>query len=459
MKLRGKIVLVFGIALIVNLAAIYFGLTAVLDMVSSQLMKNQAASLALYLQHQAQAMASAKGDEDPKAWNNQQFQLAKHVSDESLDFDVSKILLIDQDFSVSSAWPESDVGASYAGDKDIQNAFRVHKRTVGKELMTVKGQTELDIDVVSWFELTPGAPRVLEVKLNFSRSLVLLEGQYRAIESSALILASLLLVGLLLTLLLLMNSTAIKPVLRVTAAIEQISRNNFETRLSEKGRDEFAALSRRFNEMSAGLQEKLKLYQYVSQGTIQAVQTSIKTGEAHAIQRKALTIMFTDIRSFTAFSENRDPADIVATLNAVLSIQAKIIADHNGDIDKFVGDEIMAVFPEPKAAIDAAIAIQRQLAGERPRIAGLHVGIGIHLGSVIQGDVGAERKKDYTVIGDAVNTAARLQSVAGADEIIVSLAVAQQVAPLKLYRFQPKGNLKLKGKENLVKSYSIDYGA
>ena len=286
----------------------------------------------------------------------------------------------------------------------------------------------------------------------------MLEIQYQVIEIVAIGLACALLGALLIGLLILIGRSAVRPVLRVSQALEQVAQGNLNIRLPETGRDEFTLLAQRFNEMTTGLREKLQLYQYVSQGTIQAVRRSVAAGDdqQHAGQRIDLSLFFSDIRGFTSFSESRDPADIVATLNKILSIQAEIITRFGGDIDKFVGDEVMAVFATPQLATEAAIAIQRELGKRRAEIADLHVGIGIHHGTVVQGDVGSTNHKDFTVIGDTVNTAARLQAVSKADEILLSEAAAQQLKGPHDFSLVSHGTLELKGKNIRIKSYRVD---
>lgn len=463
MKLRGKMFTLFGAALVLNLAFIWFGLTYVLDAVSTRLMKNQARAFTALIQHQIGAEAATESDGDLIPDTMAIFDLAKHVSDETRDFAIRKILLIHPDLHVECAWPASEAGQDYASHGDIRQTFASRQGDVVIETVMTPSGPETDIDVVSWFELPqkqagPDRQRVLEVKLDFAESTRLLEAQYQLIEFGAIGIASLLLGGLLASLLALISRSAIRPVLRVSAALEYVAHGDLETRLPETGNDEFALLAQRFNEMATGLKEKLRLYQYVSKGTIQAVRQSLSataSDEAHRGRRAELTLFFSDIRGFTSFSEPRDPAEVVATLNTVFAIQADIISRLGGDIDKFVGDEVMAVFENPRTAVAAAIAIQQELERQRPAIAGLHIGIGIHCGTVIQGDVGAATHKDFTVIGDAVNTAARLQSVSLADQILISAAALEAIGPHHDFEVLPHGTLDFKGKGVRLKSYRI----
>ncbi len=130
---------------------------------------------------------------------------------------------------------------------------------------------------------------------------------------------------------------------------------------------------------------------------------------------RELTILFTDIAGFTSYSESADPHEVVTLLNIYLDNMAEIVLDHNGTLDKYIGDAVMAFFGAPVAiaghselAISCAMKMDeygRQFAAEH----GLKTRIGVHTGTVIVGNIGGEQRFDYTVIGDAVNTAARLE--------------------------------------------------
>jgi adenylate cyclase len=135
-------------------------------------------------------------------------------------------------------------------------------------------------------------------------------------------------------------------------------------------------------------------------------------------ERRSLAFLFTDIRGFTSLCEGQRPEQVVKTLNRYLGIQADIIRANGGDVDKFVGDEIMAMFGGPKKELRAcragveirsAMAAERELA-ELARRNAVVIGIGISTGPVVFGSVGAGDRMDFTSIGDTVNLAARLES-------------------------------------------------
>ena len=145
-------------------------------------------------------------------------------------------------------------------------------------------------------------------------------------------------------------------------------------------------------------------------------------------------MLFSDVRGFTRFAEQREPEDAVEWLNRLLGLQADLVRKHHGDVDKFVGDAVFALFDGEDMAFDAvrcAVEIQRQMDGlEVPGRAGLEVGIGIVTGEVILGSIGSHDRLDYTAIGSNVNLSARLCERAKAREILMNESAYQQVRDL-----------------------------
>jgi len=142
------------------------------------------------------------------------------------------------------------------------------------------------------------------------------------------------------------------------------------------------------------------------------------------------TILFADIRGFTALSEHQEPQQVIELLNRYFEVMVPVIFEFGGTLDKFVGDELMAIFRDhpygeraPVRAIQASIKMIKEIEAlndqKENRVAGVQVGIGINTGNVVIGNVGSEVRKDYTAIGDAVNVAARFEAMAEGGEIIV----------------------------------------
>ncbi len=172
------------------------------------------------------------------------------------------------------------------------------------------------------------------------------------------------------------------------------------------------------------------LCRYVSGDLLETLIES-KNGSLLRNQRKPVTVMFADIRSFTALAEHMEPEEVVAMLNQFFSIMVDIVFKHNGMLDKLVGDQLMAIFghvtDEHQGANDAVLAAMEmheaieQLMHTRAaqKMMTFDIGIGINTGNAIFAHVGSENRMDYTVIGDTVNAAARLEKHAGAGEIVI----------------------------------------
>jgi adenylate cyclase len=152
---------------------------------------------------------------------------------------------------------------------------------------------------------------------------------------------------------------------------------------------------------------------------------------------QTITVLFADIRGFTAFSENEKPEKVVGLLNHYFSAMTEIIFEHGGTLDKYIGDELMALFGAPtgtpddaKNAVKAAAAMQQRLLTLNEELIELGfskiaVGIGLHTGEATIGYIGSERRSEYTAIGDTVNLAARLQSNSVGGQILISEATAR----------------------------------
>ena len=222
--------------------------------------------------------------------------------------------------------------------------------------------------------------------------------------------------------------------------------------------DELGLLTDTFNQLLNTLKERLEMLKFVSNATIEAIRKNLTDRDLGG-QRKEVTVFFSDIRGFTKWSEKRPPEEVISMLNETLSFQAEVIKKHGGDIDKFVGDEMVAVFEGEKKdrrAVQAAIDSQ-QKATEILVAAGLEIaiGIGINTGAVVMGAMGSDNRLDYTVIGNHVNLGARLCSAAGPHEIILSENTARNLErSTKLTELEP---VSVKGIEKPVQIYEVNW--
>ena len=157
---------------------------------------------------------------------------------------------------------------------------------------------------------------------------------------------------------------------------------------------------------------------------------------------RSVTVFFADIRGFTAFAERRPADEVLGILNSIFNELTEVIFRHHGTLDKYIGDELMAFFGAPVKtgddtinALGAALEMHgvfREVCERigHPELRNLALGIGLNSGEVAVGNVGSERVMSYTVIGDVVNTARRIQQAAGAGQVLISEATYRLAAPL-----------------------------
>lgn len=212
-----------------------------------------------------------------------------------------------------------------------------------------------------------------------------------------------------------------------------------------------AAVAIRNNVLLQRLQQetstRVQFQRFFSPGVVdQIVGGNLRVNQRGELRE--VTVFFLDIRGFTRMSEGMAPKDVVSLLNAFYSRMVPILFEHDGTLDKYVGDELMALFGTPQelddaplAAVACAAAMRAELAvfNTEQEAAGaqtLKMGIGIHSGPALCGIIGSPKTRQYTAMGDTVNTAARLCSLAKPDEILISRATYEaveqhvQVAPL-----------------------------
>jgi adenylate cyclase len=215
-----------------------------------------------------------------------------------------------------------------------------------------------------------------------------------------------------------------RPLSRIIQATASVAEGNFTVRASMDRRDEFGILGHQFDAMAEGLSERAFIKEtfgaYVSPEVVRKVLE--RRQSAVAGERRRVTVLFADLRQFTSLSERMKPEEVVEILNAYLDRMTRVIADRGGRIDKFIGDAIMADWgaldeiSSPEAdAVRAALGMVAALAdfnaqrglAERP----LAIGIGLHAGEAIAGSIGSAQKLEFTVIGDTVNVASRLEGL------------------------------------------------
>jgi adenylate cyclase len=267
------------------------------------------------------------------------------------------------------------------------------------------------------------------------------------------------------------------PLRRLRAGVERLTKGDLTARVPPTSRDEVGELTRAFNEMGESLQQKERIQsafgRYVSDYVLNQLLQTPDGDELSGAERE-VTILFADIRRFTRLSEGMKARDVVGLLNDVFQLLSDRILARGGTIDKFIGDSVMAYFGAPAAqpdhalrAVAAAEDIVRAVAERNLHLPGkgptgetgeggvmVDVGIGIHSGLVVVGNIGSDRRTDFTAIGDAVNVAHRLEKLARPREILVSEAVQRRVRGAFRLRFE--GERQLSGRVEPVHVYAVE---
>jgi adenylate cyclase len=253
-----------------------------------------------------------------------------------------------------------------------------------------------------------------------------------------------------------LKSMVLNPVSAISTVAEKVGEGRLDVRAPVHSRDEMGRLASRINGMIVGLKHKLELSKFVSEETIRAVEAT-EASISRSGERRRITVLFSDIRGFTPFAETRQPEKVVEILNQFLQAQADVVHKHGGDIDKFVGDELMARFSGPdmearatRCAVEIVGAVANTNQSHGVEGHAIHVGVGIHAGEMVIGAVGAEARMDFTVIGDAVNLGARLCSVAGPDQVLISAETRRAFGDLAGIALRPLDPISVKGKKEPV---------
>ena len=269
-----------------------------------------------------------------------------------------------------------------------------------------------------------------------------------------------------------------KPLRALVAGIRALGGRAFQARVPVERSDELGTLATAFNDMAAALETseatlaresriRADLSRYLSPEVVEEVihhPEKLRLGG----ERRVVTVLFADISGFLSLAERLPPETLVAILNELFTIGTEIVMRRGGIVDKFIGDCIMAVFgvPEPleshaRAAVLAAEDLLRWLeAGNRrwEKTYGvtLSLTIGIHSGPVVAGNIGSEKRLEYTVIGDTVNVASRLESLARPGQILVSEATRQALG--NEFECEAAGLHTVSGRSGATLVFSINPG-
>jgi len=238
-----------------------------------------------------------------------------------------------------------------------------------------------------------------------------------------------------------------------------VSAGNLDSKIQIKTNDEIGRLGDIFNKMIDEITIKYHLEKFVSSSARSMIGKSSDMSsnvELGSTERKNMVFLFSDIRGFTSFSEKNSPETVIEILNFYLNLQTETILSKKGDIDAYVGDEIMAVFKGPnkvERAVESAIDIVKSIKkANMERLKEGHaifeVGIGINSGDVVIGNIGSSMRMNHTAIGDTVNLASRLCSHAAAEEILVTRDTLEKSK--RKFTTEAVNPINVKGKEKPI---------
>lgn len=264
------------------------------------------------------------------------------------------------------------------------------------------------------------------------------------------------------------SETLSRPIARLSDAAFRISKGDFKISLAVKGGDEVAHLSDTFNNMAKDLEHRVRVLETFHKFHNKEIADKLLSGDVNLQgERKDAVVLFTDLRDFTSLSESITAEEVVEMLNEYMTRMVAIIRSHKGIVDKFVGDAIMAVWGIPEGteddarnAVKACLAMRADLEklnqerakrGQNP----LKMGMGLNRGEVIAGNIGSSEKMEYTVIGDPVNVASRVESMTKTYEtdILISKNVKESVEGE--FSFEACGNTHVKGKSEAIELFKV----
>ncbi|MBE7440624.1 MAG: HAMP domain-containing protein [Spirochaetales bacterium] len=269
-------------------------------------------------------------------------------------------------------------------------------------------------------------------------------------------------------------ASIMRPIAELQGRMLQTADGNYEAFVPVRSNDELGDLSAGFNRMVTELSDRERIRSLFGQYLTREVSDQILSGRVNLNgDLYQAAIMFADIRNFTAMSASMSPADVLLFLNSYLRDMIDVIATSGGIIDKFIGDGILAVFGAPvrstnycDQALEAALQMQaavnrlnieRRSGGKRQPIA---IGIGVHAGPIIAGNIGNDRKREYTVIGDTVNLASRIEGLTKRykSSILVSETVFSALSPQMRVTVQAHEirGVRVRGKQEPIGLFRIE---
>ncbi|MDX6580973.1 MAG: adenylate cyclase [Solirubrobacterales bacterium] len=258
-----------------------------------------------------------------------------------------------------------------------------------------------------------------------------------------------------------LSKSILRPLRDLSKAVDRINAGDLDVSVPVTTGDELGELAASFNEMVAGLAERERIREafgtYLDKEVAEYILSEGFTEEGVEIE---VTVLFCDVRDFTAFASGATPQEVVAALNGLFEVIVPIIAEHGGHVDKFEGDGLLAVFgaPEPfpdhaDRAVRAACAIGSAV-NDRAEAGELRIGVGVNTGNVVAGAIGGAGRLNFSVIGDAVNIAARVEAQTREtdDNILITTETWKRLS--HEFEVDSRGKAELKGVADPVALYA-----
>lgn len=257
-----------------------------------------------------------------------------------------------------------------------------------------------------------------------------------------------------------------RPIRALVAATARVADGDFETEVSVRSRDEVGRLAEAFNEMTRGLLLKERYRSVLNKVVSRDIAEELMEGGVElGGENRRVTVLFADVRGFAALTDGMEPQEVIEFLNQCMQRLSDAVEAEGGVVDKYVGDELMAVFGVPVSAGEDALRALRAAVRMRQAIeewnreragrgqAPVGLGIGVNSGVAVAGNMGSRDRLNYTVLGDMVNMGSRLCSGAAAGEILVTEASLQEAGGS--VRFESRGGYSFKGFSAEVEVFEV----
>lgn len=265
------------------------------------------------------------------------------------------------------------------------------------------------------------------------------------------------------------------PIAQLVAFSQELADRRFDQRIEVRTRDELAVLASAMSGAAENLQAseqrireeieiRTDLRRYLPDQLVDKV-VERKQPMALGGERRNITVLFADVAGFTPLAEKRGAEEVVTILNELFTILTEIVFRHDGIVDKFMGDSVMAIWGAPKVqsehaklAVEAAEDMMRWLetandSWQSKYDMTIQLAIGVHTGEAVVGNFGSSTRMEYTAIGDTVNVAARLEAIARPGQILTTNATKQAAG--KGFEFRPVGSKNLAGREAVIELWEV----